>query len=296
MHFSKTIGLAFATATIAGSAFAADLPSRRVAPAPVMAAPMFTWTGFYVGLNAGYSWSANNNVGLPSLDTNPVIPANFGVLSQQVNSAYPTAMTSSANGFLGGGQIGYNWQFGAMVAGLEADIHASTAKATSSSWLQNTVWFGVGGFAPYGGGGTVSRSLDWLGTVRGRLGFSVAPTFLLYATGGLAYGGTKLSYTSFSHTSFGGIMLGAASSSTTSVGYTVGAGAEWAFNNNWSIKAEYLYYDLGRQSVSNFSCLTPGAPGNCSLATATVRNNGHIVRTGVNYRFNWGSAPVVAKY
>lgn len=282
MRHLKLLAAALAASTIAGSAFAADLPSRKAPPVVYAPAPIFTWTGLYVGLNAGYTWSGKNDISVLTTDTGV-----GGFTGAQVNGVLPWAVSGAKNdGFIGGGQIGYNWQTGSIVFGLEADIQG-VAGAKSNQGLFLT----APAFQPVAS--SYHRSLDLFGTVRGRVGFTVTPTFLLYATGGLAYGQTKLGFSAFGPT-WGPPMAVATSVSKMSVGWTVGAGAEYAFSPNWSAKVEYLYYDLGRLT-------TPAAAyvygGNLTTVSTSVRNTGHIVRAGVNYKFGWGApAPVVARY
>ncbi|MBB3809731.1 outer membrane protein [Pseudochelatococcus contaminans] len=149
------IGGVVATGLLAsGAAFAADLPSRQVEPvAPVYAAPAFTWTGFYVGVNAGYAWNANDN---------------------NNNTFYGSS--SNDGGFTGGGQIGYNYQINQFVIGAEADINYADLKNKNNGWAYT-------GFAS-----NSSNGIEWFGTVRARVGFAIDRA-LIYATGGFAYGG-----------------------------------------------------------------------------------------------------------
>jgi len=231
-----TLALAALLGTTALAA-AADLPSRTYAPAPVYAAPMFTWTGFYVGVNAGYGG-----------DKNTYSINGFGNIA-----------SITSGGFIGGGQIGYNYQFlgTSIVAGLEADI-----QGTGIEGKVTVLGFGLG------------TKLDYLGTVRARLGYAFADRALFYVTGGLAYG--KVNTNVLNLISFGG----------TNTGWTAGAGVEYALTQNWSIKTEYLYVDLGKKT----NLIVPGL-------SVGVKNTEHIVRAGLNYRFNWGApAAVVAKY
>jgi outer membrane immunogenic protein len=274
---------AVALAFFAGSALAADLPSQKgPPPAYLPPPPLLTWTGFYVGVNAGYTWNDSNVVSLPSFDTGA-----GGFTSGQLVAAIPTAFSLTSDGFIGGGQVGYNWQFGnSFVAGVEADIQGIASGSRSAAFAtpvgilwQPTVT-------------QVSRSQDYLGTVRGRLGYLFTPTLLVYGTGGLAYGQTSLSASTFGPT-WNPPLAGATTYSETRVGWTAGGGVEWMFAPNWSAKAEYLYYDLGTVTAPTIyyaygAALTGIAP--------SARFNGHIVRAGLNYHFNWGSAPVVAKY
>ena len=243
---------------LAGSAIAADLPSRR-APAPYIAPPpVFTWTGFYIGLNAGAGFRTNNNNG----NNNAFIAAALGL---------PIGF-NNGNGnnvaFVGGGQIGYNWQTGPIVFGLETD-----AQYRSS--------FGVG---QNGGlGGAVNQRNDgFLGTARGRIGYAFSPMFMIYATGGAAYGNTFANSSAIPFFGFGNNN----NNNNFRVGYTVGGGLEYAFTPNWSVKAEYLFVDLGRSNQQQFF----GGGGGS-------RSQAHVARLGVNYKFGGVySAPVVARY
>lgn len=152
--------------------------------------------------------------------------------------------------------------------------------------------------------GQQSSGLQYLGTVRGRLGFLAMPTLLVYGTGGLAYGGVTMNsawttigahrdtrlFNSGQSVAFGGI-----SYSNTQVGWTAGGGLEWMFMPNWSAKAEYLYYSLANGYASAGVTDTNTAAWGYGVS-ASRSFNGNIVRAGVNYHFNFASAPVVAKY
>jgi outer membrane immunogenic protein len=225
-----------ALAIMATAASAADLPQRQVAPAPyVPVVPAFTWTGFYLGLNAGYAFSNSDKINFS--DTTP----------------FAGSIKASRDGFIGGAQAGYNWQFGQMVVGAETDIQYTDLKKR--------------GFL-----GADSARLDtsYLGTVRARLGFVPMDRALLYVTGGLAYGDTKLE--AFN----AGLGVGA-SKRDTNVGWTLGAGVEYAITNNITTKLEYLYYDLGDSKL---------AFGNgVNTASYKANNNGSIIRAGLNYKF-----------
>ena len=239
-----------ALAAVAGAAQAADLPSRKgPPPAAVYAAPMFNWTGFYIGLNAGAAirnnqWGSSYYAGYPYYGT----PAN-----------------NNGVGFTGGGQIGYNWQMGAAVFGLEADLNYLSAQNASNAayWL-----------------GATNSTGGLLGTVRGRLGLAM-DRWLIYATGGLAYGNAY--YQSWYPYGVAGYY--GTTSSGMKIGYSVGAGVEYAIANNWSIKAEYLFTDIRRNNDGYY------APAYWNRATQN-----HVVRLGVNYHFNFASVPVVAKF
>ncbi|MBY6240171.1 outer membrane protein [Methylosinus sp. Sm6] len=260
-----------------GSASAADLPSRKDAPAflpPPPPPPM--WTGFYLGLNAGYGWSNTDTVTQSYYDTGS---AGFG--AQALAGNFPFAPSVKNEGFIGGGQIGYNAQvYNSFVLGLEADIQGVASDRQSTTYTGPTA------------SASISRGLDYLGTVRGRVGYLVTPTLLAYATGGLAYGQTNQSATYY------GTATGSDSFSDTRVGYSVGGGLEWLFLPHWSAKAEYLYYDLGKATTSGASFAYADAAGaQNSWAQSTSRFDGHVVRAGVNYHFNFfDAAPSAVKY
>ena len=178
----------------AGAASAADLPSRKgPVAAPVYMPPAFSWTGFYVGANAGYGWGNVNANGW----------ANVGDL----------------DGFVGGGQIGYNYQMGQFVLGLEADLQGADLSSGNNLGLLNV-------------------KTDYFGTVRARVGVAF-DRFMPYITGGWAYGNVK--------TSIPGI--GFSSDRSHTGGYAVGGGLEYAFTNNIIAGVEYLYVDLGEKNI-----------------------------------------------
>jgi outer membrane immunogenic protein len=287
-----------ALAVSAGAALAADLPSRKgpaVLPPPPPPPPM--WTGFYVGLNAGGAWANSNtvNTGAAGLFAAPTWETELAA-----SAALATGQNSANNsGFIGGGQIGYNYQFyNNFLVGIEADIQGIAGSGSSSSRS--------GALVPAAFPGetivstvSASRSLDYLGTVRGRLGWLATPTLLLYGTGGLAYGGVSASTSIFqANLPFTPPFAAGGAFSDTQVGWTAGGGVEWMFWPNWSAKAEYLYYDLGTVNYSAGALgFNPAALLYASAVASSARFNGNIVRAGVNYHFNWGApAPVVAKY
>lgn len=253
----------------ATAAFAADLPRRSAPLAPAFIPPAFTWTGFYVGANAGYNFSENkaNYIGNPGLLTA------FGA------AGIPTGFSSDSDGFTGGLQAGYNYQFGQVVVGLEADINYIDGKKSS---VQS-----VGGILPVFGNSVVSTSsssgLEYLGTVRARLGFA-ADRFLVYVTGGVAYGDLS---NSGSIGITGGPLNGAfwaGSKSDIRVGYTVGGGVEYAVTNNIILGAEALYYDLGDNSTT-VGPLNAVAANSGVFAIQRVETDGFIARVRASYKF-----------
>ena len=276
----KKIALAAAlAASFAGSALAADLPSKK---APVAAPPVMSWTGFYVGANAGGAWSGNNSGSLQVFGGTPAL------------SAIPVGrkVFNSYGGFLGGGQVGYNYQLmQSFVIGAEADIQgfagsASAANFTGVSSSAGTTYTTVG---------KASSNLQYLGTVRGRVGYLVMPTLLAYGTAGFAYGGVSSTVslaTGGTNGSGGGTSI---AYSNTQAGWTAGGGVEWMFLPNWSAKAEYLYYSLSNGYASGGVIDTNTGSWGYGIG-ASRSYNGNIVRAGVNYHFNFAPAPVVAKY
>jgi outer membrane immunogenic protein len=232
-------------------AFAADM-ALKAAPPPAA----FSWAGWYVGLNAGGSFGT-------ARDTTSFAGAPFGATSGHLD------------GIIGGGQIGYNWQSSAWVYGLEADIQGSSERTTANS----------AGFVPAIGcallpclaAATVAdtEKLPWFGTVRARLGVLASPTWLLYVTGGLAYGEIENS----TAVTVGAVTV-ANTFNTTRAGWTAGGGIETSLGNNWTGKIEYLYLDFG--SVTN----TVAGVGPATPFSLTARVTDNIIRGGLNYHFH----------
>ncbi|MGJ0512106.1 outer membrane protein [Methylocystis sp.] len=293
-------GAVMALAFAMGSSIAADLPSLKAPPA-YLPPPPPVWTGFHAGLNAGGAWNASTGTNFASA---PFLINGAGNVPWAAAAAIAGTGSVSTNGagFIGGGQLGYDVQFnGAFLAGLETDIQgvASSNGAAAVVTLAPTPAPGLNLLTSVASG----KSLDFLGTVRGRLGYLVTPTLLAYATGGLAYGQATSTTSFFQHVpnDFSGFLLLGASQgrfSQTRVGWTAGGGLEWMFWPQWSAKVEYLFYDLGAAAYP-VAITTDWQLTNLLFANATqarTRFDGHVVRVGLNYHFNWGAVPVVAKY
>jgi outer membrane immunogenic protein len=264
-------GFALVTSALATSARAADMAFKAATPPPSPAP--YSWTGLYIGGNVGFAWSAGANS--PLTGTQAVAPlAGVGPLTWQDLGAYPLTAKTGAQGALGGLQAGYNWQFNSVVTGIETDFDFANVSRTTS--------FGAA-VAPFSSAATISRRLDDLGTLRGRIGFT-SGSALVYATAGLAYGRSSLGHSLVLSNLVGNGGSAAGTTVAWQAGWTAGGGIEYAFGNRWSAKAEYLYYDLGSQSVTTNPALSPPA-FNSWTATATVRNNGQLVRGGLNYKF-----------
>jgi outer membrane immunogenic protein len=274
----------------AQAASAADLGQRAPEPPPP-AAPLYGWTGFYGGLNAGAGWTSNsvNTAGMAAYAN----PTHIDSLANATASALgATANIPSSNtSFIGGAQIGYNYRINTWVAGLEPDF-AGFAQGSETNSGQFATPIPPPGAGTNLSQDTATRTLRYLGTVRGRLGYLFTPALLVYATGGLAYGDPGLTtYVLQTRTPkpFDAPLWGSASSSGVQAGWTVGAGAEWMFMPHWSARVEYLHYDLG--SVSNdlsFSSRNPrrGIVNFATNVTSRAQFDGDLVRVGVNYHFD----------
>jgi outer membrane immunogenic protein len=272
----KGVAIVALTAVGTVAAQAADLPTRKEAPTPVFVPPPFTWTGFYVGLNAGGIWSSGSR-SLSIFDPNAGVDGNF------IATNFPGGLGSGNGGFIGGGQAGYNWQTGAFVLGVETDFQGTTL-SRSRDLIGPTFLIPATTASDFFT--TNSKvSLDWLGTTRARLGFVATPDnrLLIYATGGVAYGGGTAHFNFFDNAT-GAFWSGNPSSSR--VGWTIGGGVEYAWTNNWTIRGEYLYADLGSNeftAVSNDVGLGHRFPG--VIATGHIDYNASIFRAAVNYKF-----------
>ena len=242
----KKLIIASTLALMTSGAYAADIyVAEDVA---VVAVPdTFSWTGGYIGVNAGYAGGKFNHPGSSKgYDT---------VWDEDIDESGSIDITSS--GFAGGGQIGYNWQFdNNVVAGIEADFQGSNLKGEAK--------FSDDDFTIKAG-----TKVEWFGTLRARLGYTPIDRFMVYATGGYAYGKVK------SYADFDGYGV---SKSKTKSGWTVGAGAEYAIDNNWTLKTEYLYTDLGKTNLINYV-----EDGVRNKLDAKVKF--HTVRVGLNYKF-----------
>jgi outer membrane immunogenic protein len=279
-----TVGLFTVSLVVGPSAFAGDMAAK--APPPPSAPPTATWTGFYFGGNVGGGW-ANTDVSFVPNDPN----AAFVLSPGQPSTSF------SGSGVLGGLELGYNWQLSRqLLVGLETDFDWSNIKASGAS--NNPAGFGSP-IAP------VSERLNWLGTVRARLGYLPIDNLLTYVTGGFAYGQIEQSGT-YGYANTGSSRQSAGSGTSvscganagaptcfsgtgtdTATGWTLGGGFEYAFWQRWSVKAEYLYVSLGGNHSLNESALVLSGPGTApsSITANFNRMNLNVARLGVNYRF-----------
>jgi outer membrane immunogenic protein len=257
---------------LTGAASAADM---YVAPAPggYKDGPSYVgvnWAGFYAGVNGGYGWGAESKV--LDLAENPITSA---VIAQTSSSFTP-------EGGFGGGQIGYNWQplgsggykdgpaLSHLVLGIEADIQGAGISGDATASLS------PGLISAHG-----SSSLDWFGTVRGRIGYA-CDRALIYGTGGFAYGGIQ---DKISKVDVGG--FGSLSESKVATGYVVGGGVEYSLSAAWSVKAEYQFIDLGKDSLSVDVALPTKYVGELD-----ANHSYNTVRLGVNYHVLPGYEPL----
>jgi outer membrane immunogenic protein len=272
MRKTSTIVFAAAVVTLGavGSAFSADIARRapvyKAPPPPPL--PVYNWTGFYVGLNAG--------AGIDDSKLNQYPTGDFltDVNAPQYISIFSNSLSSSDASFTGGFTAGYNWQFGSpWLVGIEGDInYLNLSKSVSIPYTYTGALTGSGT-------NDLSIKNGWFGTVRGRLGWLATPTFLMYGTGGLAVGHTESSVFSTAPTD----NVWSGSESKTRTGWTAGGGVEWMFAPKWSAKAEYLYVDLGSQDYALANGPLNSIPTFTQSASADYRYS--IVRAGVNYHF-----------
>lgn len=250
-----------------GFAYGADMVTKAPPPPPPVAVP--GWTGWYIGGSLGYGWG-DASVGIAS--GTPVLAALITV------GSVPTSLTTDPDGWLTGLQLGYNYQIDKLVLGVEADFSLTDISGNAAAAIPGAVL----PFALYTT--SAEQRLDWLGTLRGRVGFMPIERLLVYGTGGLAFGRTDDS----ANIRRSAILLNftvPASESLTQVGWTAGAGVEYALTNKWSVKAEYLYYDLGSATLTGNETPPPLLVATRS-ATYTFTTSGSIVRLGVNLKLN----------
>ncbi len=250
MKTAATFAIAIASIVI-GKAHAADMPVPAGSPPVTYGhyAPTtygnYNWTGLYAGANGGYSW----NDGL--------------TLSNGVSAG-------KLSGGNAGGQIGYNWQYGVFVGGLEGDAQWSGAQSNGSSTC-TAVTCTI----------TATESIDAFATLRARAGVAF-DAVLLYATAGGAWANASTNVSAAGTGASAGLNL-----SSSKVGWTAGGGVEFALVDNWTAKIEYLYLDTG--TMSGTATVPASLGAGTFTGTAAVRDN--IFRVGVNYRFSFAPWP-----
>jgi outer membrane immunogenic protein len=286
VHMKKLLTVIAVAGLIGTPVFAADMAVK--APPPPPPAPVYSWTGFYVGVNAGGAWghsSFSTDPGCNRVAATGSVFCNTGAFAPNgpVVAAAGSGSFSPAS-FTGGAQVGYNWQAGYIVYGLEGDFEYLHLKASST----------VGGLYPVpflGNRFVVNDAINtnWLATIRGRLGYTYGPNLLLFATGGAAFSDFKVT-SSYSDNAVGGGFpggFGFGVSSAVKTGWTVGGGAEWIFAPQWSVKVEYLYVDLGNKSINvqlNNTDVPTDVHAQLMIVNANLTTN--IVRVGLNHQFH----------
>jgi len=262
-HISILLGEAFSFAA-SGLAFAADIAVKAPPPPP---AEVPLWTGFYIGGNAGYGWGVNTSNTLFNTD-----PTDLG-LTALLNATGPAFLDLKPKGFIGGGQIGYDWQVSFWVFGVVADFQVADITASRSATVTSP-----GGVPALTTTGALSEKLDFLGTVRARAGFAVG-NWLFYGSGGYAYGNVQSSLNvavpGFPFFSSGNLTENRS-------GWAAGGGINYAVTPHWIIGADYIHYDLDRTTVTsvNLPVTTPATTISASQVVA-----GNILRAVVNYKF-----------
>jgi outer membrane immunogenic protein len=258
----KKILLALSAMAIGtAAASAADLPARTYKAPPPPPPPIFSWTGFYIGGNIGGAWAHNN----------------------WTDTLFLTSFNNGNNGrFIGGGQIGGNYQIGNFVIGGEWDF----------DWASNNNNNNVGVLLPAGLIVVNNNNNRWITTVAARFGWAV-DHFLLYGkAGGGWVGNNNFTVTNLTTgVSFTCGSFGVTNCGNNAGGWLVGAGVEYAFTNNWTVKAEYDYLGLGNRTVF----IPAGAPFLGGDTFVSNNRNVQMFKVGFNYLFNWG-APVAARY
>lgn len=270
----KKLLLTTAIAMMAAPAIAADLPSRVAPPPPaptvppaaarsVSALPTFAWSGFYAGVHGGYAFGAEDGQLTETTSATPAVVSSFD------RSVKP-------RGVLGGAHVGYNFHSGSYVYGLEAD--AEYAKVDDSlSWETSTTATTVGRFGV---------EQDFRGSLRARFGLAY-DGILLYVTGGAAAARVEAAYAA----------AGSVSKRNVLIGWTAGAGVEYALWSNWSVRAEYRYTNFGDQTIGFAG--TTVATGNTSTYSWNADQTEHAVRAGLTYRFGGessGARPIFARF
>lgn len=260
--FLKASVAATALLVAQGAAMAADAPIYDKGPvvAPVVeAAPMWSWTGFYTGAFAGYSWADVEA-------THPVTTAGTPYYGT-TGGSYDLDDT---DGFFGGGQLGYNWQSNQFVFGVEGELGYMGIDGEIVDPIGNSL-----GFTDL----TVHNNGNFYGALTARLGFAM-DQFLIYAKGGAAALQASATYLDncVAGTGCGPNQLWIDNDYEWETGYTVGAGVEWAMNEKWSAKTEYMYYDFGDTDVTGFDATGATYTGN-------LDRTAHTVKVGVNYHF-----------
>jgi outer membrane immunogenic protein len=243
---------------------AADLAVKAPYAAP---APVWSWTGFYLGAHVGAGWGTTES-SLSSFSALGVVTP-LGIALDQ----------NSRSGVLGGGQVGYNWQTGWAVLGVQGDITGMNVNGTTPCLVVLSC----------------TGKSDWMATLTGRFGGVVADRTLVYVKGGAAWMHTdhKLALPGAIAALAPAGFPTSFSNSETSLGWLLGLGAEYAFSPNWSAFIEYDYIEFNKKSVSNDFSTFAALPAGSLVVNTDIKNKLSIAKVGINYKFG---GPVVAKY
>ena len=273
---------------------AGEFPNKKQQTDPAL----LTWTGLYIGFNTGYTWTASTPLNIATYNLYDA-SKDFGNASALGGTG---TINGQLNGFLSGGQLGYNWQFSdKFIAGLEADLQGAGVRGGG----------GFGTIVPATNGSAVTsvkahRNLEYLSTIRGRLGYLVTPKFMAYITGGLALGGVDAASTVRQNLAYAYSTYleepAKADFYQNRTGWTVGAGGEYGLTSNISIKLQYSFFDLGNISLTNSSftplyftnLLANKAVSLVDTSILSTKYNGHYLQAGLNYRFD-ATVPTVSQ-
>jgi outer membrane immunogenic protein len=292
MRYITRLGVA--VTAVMGTSLAAQAADLRP-PVSKEREPVYLWAGFYAGVNAGFAWSRTEVDPLGNiLFCDPAVTgcaAGLPTPTAQVASI-PPSLGTNGKGAMIGGQAGFNYQTGPYVLGVEADLDWTNLGASGTQ----------GGIAPVVGfpgsfiatTATADQRLRYFGTLRARVGFTpvLYPTLLLYLTGGLAYGGlnSSTSVAQVNPVNCAGCVItpGTGSESVIRTGWTVGGGFDYLLAGDWSVRAEYLYFNLGSTNYS-LASLSQSAGGaiftTVGVTSTTGDYKGNLIRVGLNYRF-----------
>jgi outer membrane immunogenic protein len=276
MHILKVTLGAVAAVTLGGSAFAADLAYKAPPVAPP--APVYNWTGFYLGLNGGWGW-ANSDVTATTFQTagttpNPVIPNHI--------------FSQSPSGAVFGGHLGYNWQVGPnWLVGFEGDFDGTNINKSTALIALDPLLGGVGGANTATDGLMVHSEIQWLASLRGRVGWTAGPD-LFYFTGGAAWEQVNTNVLLSADTITAVFSTSSAASlTTTKSGWVAGLGWERLIAQNWIVRAEWLHYGFDGGGTINvpLTCGALGATATCGQNITNNNNRVDVVRVGLSYKF-----------
>ena len=259
-HAALAAGLFASAVAISAPALAADMPLKALPPGPVT----YDWSGVYIGGLIGGGWSTDR------------FNDSLGFLGGPLFLNQPIVQTVNGSGFIGGVEIGSNYQFGKLIIGWEADWTGGDIKGT------NTASFATLAGIPETR--TISANTDWTATVASRVGIA-HNNWMLYGKAGTAFAHTNFTdnWTAFA----AGASVFAGTGSSNRVGWMTGTGLEWAFATSWSLKVEYDYLNFGSRADAVNGTLGAALAGAAFPGSIGVQNDLHInqIKAGLNWRF-----------